>query len=151
MHMSLEDEITLMARIPVLAELDPEALRILAFSADTRSLQPGDMLFRRGTKSDSGYFVLSGSLSLLRDVESRQEVGVASRGDLIGEMAMIAPTEHSVTVIAREPTTLLRIARTLFQRVLREYPGSAARLRAAIEKKLLLFNGELATLRSSTD
>lgn len=148
--MSLEDEIAMMARIPVLAELDAEALRILAFSADTRSLQPGDILVRRGARSDGGYFVLSGSLSLVRDMEMNREVGVAMAGDLIGEMAMIAPTEYPFTAVAREPTTLLRIARTLFQRVLREYPGSAARLRTTIEKKLAEFNAELQTLAAGT-
>lgn len=145
--MSLENEIALMSNIPVLSELDGEALRILAFSADTRSLQPGDILIRRGSRSDGGYFVLSGSLSLLRDIEKQMEVGVAGAGDLIGEMALIAPTEYAVTAIAREPTTVLRIARTLFQRVLREYPGSAARLRAAIEKRLFEFNADLRQMR----
>ena len=39
---------------------------------------------------------------------------------------MIAVTENSYTAVAREPTSLLRVPRQLFQRVLREYPGSAA-------------------------
>lgn len=146
--MSLEDEIAMMARIPVLSELDSEALRILAFSADTHSLQAGDMLIRRGARSDGGYFVLSGSLSLIRDVEKQKEVGVAMPGDLIGEMAMIASTEYAITAIAREPTTVLRLTRNLFQRVLREYPASAARLRSAIEKKLTAFNADLEALRT---
>jgi CRP-like cAMP-binding protein len=148
--MSLDDEIAMMAKLPVLSELDDEALRVLAFSADTRNLNAGNLLLRRGERSEGGYFVISGSLSLFRDANQEFETGVVGVGGLIGEMAMIAATENAVSAIAREPTTVLRIPRTLFQRVLREYPGSAARLRSAIEKHLLAFTTELEKLRLKT-
>ena len=147
--MSLEDEISLLANIPVLAELDEEALRVLAFSTDTRNLQTGDLLIRRGDRSDGGYFVLSGSLTLFRDSPDETNVRVVGIGGLIGEMAMIAPTECSISAAAREPTSVLRIPRSLFQRVLREYPGSAARLRAHIEKRLNEFTTDLETMRKT--
>lgn len=146
--MSLDDEIAMMGKLPVLSELDEEALRVLAFSADTRNLNAGNLLIRRGERSEGGYFVISGSLSLFRDVNQEFETGVVGIGGLVGEMAMIAATENAVTAVAREPTTVLRISRTLFQRVLREYPGSAARLRNAIEKHLSAFTAELETLRA---
>jgi CRP-like cAMP-binding protein len=54
-------------------------------------------------------------------------------------MALIAETVRPATAIARLPTVVMFIPRTLFHRVLREYPGGAARLRAAIEANLRNF------------
>lgn len=144
--MSLDDEVSKLGNLPILSELDEEALRVIALSTDTRNLSTGETLVRRGDRSDGGYFVLSGSLSLHRDDFADGAFSVLGVNGLIGEMAMIAPTENPVTAIAREPTTVLRIPRTLFQRVLREYPGSAARLRASIEKKLAGFMADLEKL-----
>ncbi len=148
--MSLEDEIAMLARLPVLSELDEEALRVLAFSTDTRTLATGETLVRRGDRSEGGFFVLSGSLALYRNDLDDGSAMVISMGGLLGEMAMIAVTENQVTAIAREPTSVLRIPRALFQRVLREYPGSAARLRQSIENQLTAFMGKLDKLREKT-
>ncbi len=145
--MSLEDEISLLSELPILSELDAEALRILAFSTDNRSLQAGETLFRRGDRSEGGYFVLSGSLSIYREEEAVKDTGVVGAGGLIGEMAMIAPTENAATAIAREPSIVLLIPRSLFQRILREYPGSAVRIRSVIEKRLALFMQDLQKLQ----
>ncbi len=145
--MSLEDEIGMLARLPVLSDLDEEALRVLAFSTDTRTLVTGETLTRRGYRSEGGFFVLSGSLALFRTEYEDSSIMVVGTGGLLGEMAMIAVTENPVTAIAREPTTVLRIPRALFQRVLREYPGSAARLRQSIENHLTAFMSELDQLR----
>ena len=107
-------------------------------------------MIRRGDRSEGGYFVLSGSLALYRGEFDDNSTIILRTGDLLGEMAMIAVTENPVTAISREPTTVLRIPRALFQRVLREYPGSAARLRQSIENQLTAFMTELENLRQKT-
>lgn len=147
--MSLEAEIESLGKVPLLSCLDEEALRILAFSADPRSLRSGDTLLRRGERSDGGYFVVSGSLVVLADEDDREK-SIIPAGALIGEMAMITPTENPATIIAREPTNVMRMPRALFQRLLREYPGSAARLRGSIEKQLADFTGALENLRKQS-
>ena len=148
--MPIEDEIAFLSALPILSELDEEALRVLAFSTDTRNLNTGEILLRRGERSDGGYFVLSGALSISRTNSEFDQADVIKPGGLIGEMAMIAVTENQVTAVASEPTTVLRIPRPLFQRVLREYPGSAARLKSAIEKRLVKFAAELESLRQKS-
>lgn len=148
--MSLEAEIESLGKIRIFSCLDEEALRILAFSADPRSLRSGDLLLRRGEKSDGSYLVVSGSLSVFIDGTDGPEDGVVHAGALVGEMAMITQTENPATMMAREPTEVLRIPRALFQRVLREYPGSAARLRGIIEKQLADFTLALENMRKQS-
>lgn len=149
--MSLEDDLAAFRDLPVLTELDQEALRVLVLSTDTRNLRAGEILVRKGERSDGGYFVLSGSFALIKEEAPDNELSVIGAGGLIGEMALITQTEAPATVCAREPSTVLKVPRAIFQRVLREYPGSAARLRVAIEKRLAAFTAELAVFAARTE
>lgn len=143
--MALEDDIQDMARLAIFHEIEPEALRLLAFSAETKILRKGDVLFNRGDVSDAGFFVLSGSFQI--DAPSRREGEelVVSPFALIGEMALLTATERPATVIAREPSTVLKITRAVFHRVLKEHPKSAMRIRASLESRLARFTGGMAT------
>jgi hypothetical protein len=62
--MSLERDISLLARIPLFSELSTEQLRLLAFSAVRLNLSPGQVLFREGTLAGSGYVVVYGAIEL---------------------------------------------------------------------------------------
>lgn len=140
--MALDDDVREMARQPFFQELEPEALRLLAFSAETKILRTGDVLFRRGDISDAGYVLLSGSF-LLEDKVDTPEI-VISAHSLIGEIALLTTTERPVTMTAREPCTVLVIRRAIFHRILKEYPQSAVRLKIAIENRLAGFAADTA-------
>jgi CRP-like cAMP-binding protein len=133
--MALEDDVRRLSRIPLLAVLEEDALRLLAFSAEARILRAGDVIFRAGDPADSGYFVTSGSVTL--DPGESDRVQIVGTGALIGETAMITGSNRPVTAKAREPTTVLKFSRTQFHRVLQEYPASAARLRRAMSERLV--------------
>ena len=148
--MSLEQDIRNLSRIPIFAEVEPEALRLLAFAAETRILRTGEILFRKGDMSDGGYVILSGTMRL----ESGDDRGVgplARTHALVGELALVTQTERPVSAIAHEPTTVLKISRQLFQRVLKEFPQSAVRLRATLEERLIAFTRGMAQGQSFTD
>lgn len=136
----------MLARLPLFRQLEDEALRVLAFSLDSVVLTAGDYLFKKGDFSEAGYFILSGSVAILKD---SVEVKLVYPGALIGEMALLAQSRLQYSAQAREPVTALKITRTLFTRILREYPGSAIRIRAAIEENLNTFVAELDNLELS--
>jgi CRP-like cAMP-binding protein len=106
------------------------------------------VLFRRGEASDCGYIVLSGSIALDTAGASSPDT-IVRRDGLIGEVALITETVRPVTAIAREPSTVLKVPRTLFHRVLQEFPRSAARIRAGMSKRLAGFVQELEAFRRS--
>jgi CRP-like cAMP-binding protein len=136
--MALDDDVREMAQLPIFQELEPEALRLIAFSAETRILRMGDVLFTKGETSDGGFVVLSGSF----EVESGSSLGaqIVQAHSLIGEMALLTATERPATMVAREPSTVLVIRRSIFHRVLKEYPHSALRMRNSIESRLANFS-----------
>ncbi len=52
---------------------------------------------------------------------------VAGPGSLIGELALIVAMKRPSSAVALEHSTVIRVARSLFQRVLESDPGRCAR------------------------
>lgn len=137
------DDTDALRRIPLFEDFEPEALRLLAFSAETRLLRAGDALFRRGETSDGGFILTSGSLALKTHDDGRPADKVVHPFTLLGETALVAATTRPVTAIAREPATVLKITRALFHRILEKHPITAARVRHRFGSRLEEFSREL--------
>lgn len=148
--MSLEDDISKLSRIPALTVLGPEALRLIAFSAETRILRAGDILFRKDEASNGGFALLSGSIALDASDHGSGTARIVRAPGLLGETALVCQTLRPATAIAREPASVLRISRQLFHRVLAEFPASAEALRQYLGTRLRQFTSELSALRESS-
>lgn len=141
--MTLDDDIENLGRIPLFATFEPSALRMLAFSAETRLLHPGDVLFRRGEASDGGFILTMGAIGL--DPRSdgfgdgRPPQVTLAPWTLIGETALVAPTTRPSTAVASEPSTVLRVGRPLFLQILEQHPATAARAREYFRSRLVDF------------
>ncbi len=123
--MSIEDDIRLLAQVPTFRVLGGEALRMLAIGAELRTVAAGDVLFQAGEAADAGYVVRSGSFR----IASGQHETMAGPGALIGELALVVGTPRPAAAVALDQAEVLRIARSLFQRVLESDPEAARRLR----------------------
>jgi CRP-like cAMP-binding protein len=137
--MALDREISRLQENPLLALFDAEALRLIAFSSETRLLRGGDTLFREGDASDGGYYIVSGTLHMTSG-EAEESHGP---GALIGEAALFAETERPATAIAQGPVTVRRIPRHLMRRILEEYPQTAKRLKAHLSGKVASVEAKL--------
>src|SRR6266568_3207512 len=107
------------------------ALRILAIGAESRYVHQGEVLFNAGDTTDCGYVIQEGSFSLASGSKTVGEV-IAGPGTLLGELALIAETKRPATATAREPSTVIRISRSLFLKMLEGYPEAARRLQENI-------------------
>lgn len=132
--MSLEDDISLLSRAPLIGLIDRDGLRLLAFAAEKRRLRQGDALFRKGERADCGFVVVSGAIGL--DTEGGKPLVVAGPGDLVGATALFARLERPATATAREPSSVLRLPQPLMRRVLEEYPRAAAAIHAVMAGEL---------------
>ncbi len=147
--MALDDDIALLARQPLLSLIERDALRLVAFAAESRTLRAGDVLFRRGEASDGALLIVSGAVALLGADEGRPAEEILGPGALLGEIALFTAVERPVTAIAREPTQVMRLSRSVMRRVLGESPQSAQALATALGERLRGFSGELARVRRS--
>ena len=147
--MSIEDDIAFLERVPTLAVLGREALRILAIGAENRYVHDGVALFKEGETADAAYVVQEGSFELA--MPGMTQPSTAGVGVLIGELALITETTRSTTATAREPSTVIRIPRSLFLKMLEGYPDAARRLRNAIAARVNATARELTRVRAGLD
>ena len=127
--MTIEDDIAFFERVPTLGQLGRDALRILAIGAESRYVHDGEVLFAAGDDADAGYVIQEGSFSLSTGDAGETQPLVVGRGALIGELALLTETTRPATATAREPSTVLRIPRGLFLKMLDGYPSAAEKLR----------------------
>jgi CRP-like cAMP-binding protein len=134
--MGIEEDISVLERVPTFTVLGRDALRILAIGAENRELHTGEVLFAAGDAADAGYLIQEGSIALKEGPPDSQGSSViARRGTLLGEFALLKDTTRPVTAVAAEPSRVLRIARTLFLKMLEGYPDAAHRLRAHMAQR----------------
>jgi CRP-like cAMP-binding protein len=143
---SIEDDIAFLERVPTLRLLGRTALRILAIGAESRYVHDGEPLFRAGEAADGGYVIQEGSFEL-RPASGASTEAIAGPGTLLGELALITETSRPATAVAREPSTVIRISRSLFLKMLEGYPDAARMLREQITSRTEQSMKEMSNVR----
>src|SRR3954468_24410807 len=147
--MSIEADITLLQSVPTLALLGRDPLRILAIGAESRFVETGQVLFRGGETAYAAYVVQKGSFRLVLDGAADDEAAIiVGPGTLLGELALITETKRPQTATATEASSVIRIARPLFLKMLEGYPDLAYRLRNSIAARTTQMIGEIASVRA---
>jgi CRP-like cAMP-binding protein len=147
--MSIEDDVALLERVPTLRLLGTTALRMLAIGSEQRDFARGDLLFHAGDDADAGFIVQRGAFRIEDD--GGAEV-IAGPGALIGELALVVAMPRPSTATALEHSSVIRVARSLFQRVLESDPAAARRLRdefanrtSQLASEILMAGAKLST------
>ena len=146
--MTIEDDIFFLERLTIFGQLGFSALQIIAIGSKARELRPGDVLFRAGEAADGGYIIQEGSLRL--DLPGANPSGpetVVGPGTLLGELALVTETKRPVTATAIEPSTVMRISRSLFRKVLEGFPDAARLMRDRIAARASEATDELQAVR----
>ena len=149
--MTIEDDIAFFQRVPTLSMLERDALRILAIGAESRYVHSGEILFKAGDDADSGYVVQEGTLALSSQGPDRDHPVAVGPGALIGELALVTETKRPVTATALEPSTVLRIPRGLFLKMLDGFPRAARQLRDILAARTDQYSRDIHSIRSVLD
>jgi CRP-like cAMP-binding protein len=146
--MTIENDIAFLEQVPILRQLGPQALRILAIGAESYRVEPGHVLFTAGELADSAYIVQRGSFAL-QPIRGDQAGVIAGPGTLLGESALVAETARPATATAREDATVLRISRAMFLKMLEGYPDAAHRLRAIMAARADQWARDMENVRAA--
>jgi CRP-like cAMP-binding protein len=150
--MTIEDDIAFLERVPTFAQLGFSALQIVAIGSETKRLEDGEVLFRAGETADAGYVIQEGSLKLTKHDPRRSDPSVTmGPGVLVGELALLTETVRPVTAIAAEPTTVIRISRSLFRKVLEGFPEAARLMRDRLAERANQASDEISIIRGTLD
>jgi HEAT repeat protein len=105
----------------------------VAALADVRHVEAGDAVFEQGEEGDAFYVVVQGSIEI-----SRGSTHLATLGprEGFGEMALLDRDTRSATATAAEDTTLLRLDRDSFDRVVEQNPVVARGIYRVLTERL---------------
>lgn len=149
--MSIEDDVNLLTSVPTLKLLGIEALRVLAIGSETRRVRRDEALFRAGDTADAGFVVRSGAIRVSSEDAGGYRDVMAGPGTLIGELALLVEMQRPSMAVAVAESSVLRISRSMFQRVLEGHPDAARRLRDDLAERtsqaasdLMIASGKLA-------
>lgn len=115
---NLEKALALRAA-PLFASLSADALLPVASLCQQVDLVGGQVLFEAGEVGDSMFVVASGLVQVKRGAELLAKLGP---GEVVGEMGALDLEPRSATVVAAEPSRLIRLERNDLMDLLTDYP-----------------------------
>lgn len=146
--MSIEDDISFLETVPLFRLVGRAPLRVIAMGAETQIVHEDQVLFDDPDVVDAGYVVKHGCFGL-RGARESDPAFMAGPGVLLGELALISETSRPSPVTALELSTVIRIPRALFLKMLDAYPDAAVRLRDHIAARAERTMNDIARLKDA--
>jgi len=144
---SLKEEVELLRRIPLFAQVEPAKLKLLAFTSERVAFEAGHVLFRQGDMGDAAYIIMEGEAEVLVDSPSGPVlVAVLGHNAFVGEIAILCDVPRTATVQARGRLVCLRIAKELFLRLINEFPQMAVAILRELARRLEASNEKLRSV-----
>ena len=133
-----EVEVGILERVAMLRLLDPPALEALALGSHVEEVEEGRVVIRQGDAGDRVYVIDAGRYDVIADGHL---VNTLDRGDIFGEIALIADVPRTATVAAIENGRLLAIDRATFLETLAQCPGTLATFEEVVGRRLADLDG----------
>ena len=122
--MLLKDEVQMLRRVPLFSNVEPGKLKLLAFTSDRVSYDPGEALFHQGDTGDAAYVVLAGKADILVDSSTGPiKIAEVETNSIVGEIAILCDVPRTATVEATSDLTALRVNKDCFGELLTTFPS----------------------------
>lgn len=128
--MAASFDITLLRRNGLFAVLDAAEMDAMLEFARQQRVWANERIFTKGDPGDSLFVILRGRVAVQTESQDAKVMllNILDKGALFGEIAMLDGGERTATVVAQEPTELLRIDRRDFMPFLAQRPDLCIRL-----------------------
>jgi len=142
--MSLKEEVEILRQIPLFAKIEPSKIKLLAFTSERLTFQPGDLVCKQGDNGDAAYFIMAGSADVIVDTPSGPlTVATLSKNDVVGEIAILIDIPRTATIQAASELTTLKITKDVFFRMVTEFPEMAVEMMRVLAERLVRTTAEL--------
>jgi CRP/FNR family cyclic AMP-dependent transcriptional regulator len=149
---SLKEEVELLQRIPMFAQVEAAKLKLLAFTSARVAFEPGQVLFNQGDMGDAAYLIVEGEADVLVNTpQGSVAVAVVGKNAFVGEIAILCDVPRTATVQARDRLVTLRIAKDLFLRLVAEFPSMAVGIMRELAHRLESNNEKLRNALSEVE
>jgi ATP-binding cassette subfamily B protein len=131
-------EASRLRRVPLFADLPPEALAAIASRLVLERFAPGDTIIRQGDLGDRLYLIDRGQVEVTahNGPTGAQHLNTLHEGDYFGEIALLLDIPRTASVNALGPVQLLSLSKADFRQLVERLPDIAQRLAPTVQGRL---------------
>ena len=130
-----------LVELPLFAGVPAAQLEALDDDAAFMAVPAGSALVTQGEPADTMFLVLHGTFeATVSDGRTTRVVGTMTRGDTIGELAVLTEEPRAATVRARRDGAVLRLSRDQVSRLMHEHPTVGVGIAKALAHRLRASN-----------
>ncbi len=135
--MNLDDEMRILRGISPFSEINPKALKLLAFASDRMIFQTGQDLFAEGDQASAAYVILTGSVDIFQMTPSGLEkISEAHQQSVVGDVALLCDKPRQATVTATSTVEALQITKDSFQKLMSSCPNTLADILSGLGEQM---------------
>ena len=135
--MSLLEEVEMLRRVPLFADIEPAKLKLIAFTSERVTFDPEQYVFHQGDMGDAAYIIMEGDADVLIDGPGgARVVAKVGRNEFVGEIAILCDVPRTASIRASTRVVTLRISKDLFFRLLTDFPKMSLTIMRVIAKRL---------------
>ncbi|WP_304085106.1 Crp/Fnr family transcriptional regulator [Maridesulfovibrio ferrireducens] len=116
-------------------------------SPTIRNYHKGKVIFHEGQESKVAYMIKSGSVNVFKNIDNKKTVLMTlHRGDIFGEMSLLANEKRSVSVEAASYCELVPLTEDIMNRLLDASPVTIKKIVELLAERVLRVDNEAVTV-----
>lgn len=148
--MSLDQEVDILRKIPLFANIDPAKLKLMCFASQRLTFKPGQSLCDQGEAGDSAFIIIEGNADVVVENNGPLVVAKVGKNEIIGEIAILCDVPRTATVVATSELTALEITKDLFFRMVTDFPEMGVEIMRVLAHRLEHTTAQLMSARAGT-
>ncbi len=148
--MSIEQEVEILRRIPLFANVEPAKLKLMCFASERLTYQSGQSLFEQGDVGDAAFIIIEGTADVIVTREAPMVVAQLSKDDIVGEIAILVDIPRTASVTATSELIVLKITKDLFFRMITDFPEMGVEIMRVLAQRLEHTTAQLLKARAET-
>jgi len=147
--MSIGQEVDILRRIPLFANIDPAKLKLMAFASERMTYKPGQAVVRQGDPGDAAYVILEGTADVsVQTANGPLSVATLGRNDIVGDIALLLDVPRTATVTAESELVTLKLTKDLFFQLVHDFPDMAIEVMRVLAHRLEHTTAQLREARA---
>ena len=146
--MSIEQEVEVLRRIPLFANIEPAKLKLMCFASERITYKSGQSLFEQGDVGDAAFIIIEGAADVIVTHDAPLVVAQVGKDDIVGEIAILVDIPRTATVTATSDLTTLKITKDLFFRMITDFPEMGVEIMRVLAQRLEKTTAQLLQARA---
>ncbi len=135
MRLGKDKKVELIRHVPLFSRCSRKQLLEIASLADEIDLPAGKVIIREGDRGREFFVLLDGGAEVIR---GGHRIASLSKGDFVGEIAVIARIPRTATVKTTVPTRALVVTDQAFRGLMKRSPDLQLKVLEALAERLVV-------------